>query len=282
MHPAVAGLSIEEQGFVLGTMLARRSPAEAARLEAGDDAPWRGALEGLLTEPRASRAAALAELIAVTQAPVPAGLARVHPGWLRDRFVPEPSAVIRAVADELPAEVRRVAAEVLGERGERAGSETAWPAAAVTVLRRVVFGGLVPLAGPAAPASAEARALLDLSFAAVEEAVELRGAATLGASLRGAPAALVARAAAGLGGRLARALLEAAGRRGPPEERTEARLLVSAASGEVSPPLAMRLGLRALALALSREGMGGAQAVAQRLPPGLGRRLLALAAAPWD
>ncbi len=123
---------------------------------------------------------------------------------------------------------------------------------------------------------------LDLSFAAVEEAVELRGAATLGASLRGAPAAVVAQAAAGLGGRLARALLEAAGQPGALEERNQARLLVSAAAGETWASLAMRLGLRALALVLSREERDGALAVAQRLPPVLGRRLLALAAAPWD
>ncbi len=82
---------------------------------------------------------------------------------------------------------------------------------------------------------------------------------------------------------MARALLEAAGQRGAPEERNEARLLVSAAAGEMCAPLAMRLGLRALALALSREGAAtAAVAVAQRLPPVLGRRLLALAAAPWD
>ena len=279
---------MEEQGFVLGTMLARRSPVEASRLAGGDDAPWRGALEALLAEPRPVRAAALAELIAVAQAPAPAGIARVHPGWLRERLAPEPSAVIRAVTDGLPIEVRRVAADLLAERGESASPGRDWPTATVSPLRRMVFGGLVPLAGPGAPAAPQARALLDLSFAAVEEAIELRGAATLGVSLRGAPAPVVAQAAAGLGGRLARALLEAAGQRGSPEERNEARLLVSAAAGEMSPPLAMRLGLRTLALVLSREGRGGcgpiagARAVAQRLPPVLGRRLVALAAAPWD
>ncbi|MFL5306794.1 MAG: hypothetical protein ACJ8F1_16375 [Polyangia bacterium] len=282
MHPAAAGLAMKEQGFVLGTMLARRSAVEAARLAGGADAPWRHSLEGLLAEPRAVRAAALAELIGMTQAPLPGGLARAHPGWLRERLAPEPSAVVRAVTDGLGVEVRRVAAEILAERGETAASTSGSPAAAVTLLRRAVFGGLVPLAGPGAPAGPEARAFLDLSFAAVEEAVELRGAATLGVSVRGAPAAVVAQAAAGLGGRLARALLEAAAQPGTPEARSEARLLVSAAAGELSAPLAMRLGLRALALALSREGGESAVAVAQRLPPILGRRLLALTAAPWD
>jgi len=273
---------MEEQGFVLGTMLARRSPAEAARLAGAGDAPWRDALEALQAETRPVRAAALAELIATARAPVPAGLSRVHPGWLRERLGPEPAAVVRAVTDGLAIEVRRVAAEVLAERGENLGPARDWPDAPVGLLRRVVFAGLVPLAGPGEPQGREARALLDVSFAAVEEAVELRGAATLGVSLRGAPAAVVAQAAAGLGGRLARALLEAAGGLGAPEERNEARLLVAAAAGEVSPPPAMRLGLRALALALSREGWESALAVAQRLPPALGRSLLALAAAPWD
>jgi len=59
-------------------------------------------------------------------------------------------------------------------------------------------------------------------------------------------------------------------------------MLVSAAANELSPALAMRLGLRALALALSEESADAVPAIAQRLPPPLGRRLVALAAAPWD
>jgi hypothetical protein len=282
VHPAVAALSMEEQGFVLGTLLARRSAERAARLAGGAAGSWRAALEALAAQPKPARAVALAELIGLTQAPLPAGLERVHPGHLYERLAREPSAVVRAVTDGLPIEVRRAAAEVLAERGESAGAPTGCPAGAVAILRRAVFGGLIPLAGPAAPAGPEARALLDLSFAAVEEAVELRGAATLGVSLRGAPAPVIAQAAAGLGGRLARALLQAAGGAGGPDDRSQARLLVSAAAGELSPPLAMRLGLRALALALSREGADAVSAIAQRLPPPLGRRLLALAAAPWD
>ena len=162
------------------------------------------ALQVLLARPRAVRAAALAELLGMTRAPCRAAW-RTHPGWPRERLAPEPSAVVRAVTDGLGAEVRRVAADVLAERGETAGPASGWPAAAVTLLRRAVFGGLVPLAGPGTPAGPEARALLDLSFAAVEEAVELRGAATLGVSVRGAPAAVVAQAAAGLGATGARA-----------------------------------------------------------------------------
>ncbi len=273
---------MEERGFVLGTVLARRSPEQAVRLTGGDLGRWRAALEALLALPRSARTATVAELIQWTRASLPGGLERVHPGWLRERLAAEPSSVVKVVTDGLPVEVRRVAAEVLAERGESAGAPPDCPPPAMVLLRRVVFAGFVPLGGPTAPSGPEARALLDLSFAAVEEAVELRGAATLGTSLRGAPAPVIAQAAAGLGGRLARALLESAGRRGEPDERGEARLMVSAAANELSPPLAVRLGLRALALALSRESPDAVAAVAQRLPPARGRRLLALAIAPWD
>ncbi len=273
---------MEERGFVLGTLLARRSAVDAVRLVRGRDAHWRAALEAVLGLPRAIRAATTAELIGLVQTPLPEGLERVHPGWLRERLVPEPSPVIRLVTDGLPIEIRRVAAEVLAERGDSRTPLVDCAGSGIVLLRRTVFAGLVPLAGPAAPSGPEARAFLDLSFAAVEEAVELRGAATLGRSLRGAPAAVVAQAAAGLGGRLARVLVESAAGPGAPDERTRARMLVSAAASEVTPPLAMRLGLRALALALANESADAPAAVAQRLPPPLGRRLLALAAAPWD
>ncbi|HXU61971.1 MAG TPA: hypothetical protein VN962_09740 [Polyangia bacterium] len=282
MHPAVVVLSLEEQGFVLGTLLARRPAPDAGRLMSGPDARWRAAVEALSALPRPARAAMVAELIGRAQTALPDGLERVHPGWLRERLTAEPSAVIRLVTDGLPVEVRRVAAEVLAERGDSRVALADCPGSGVATLRRAVFAGLLPLAGAGAPAGPEARAFLDLSFAAVEEAVEQRGAATLGTSLRGAPGPVVAQAAAGLGGRLARTLLEAAGQSGAPEARSRARMLVSAAANELSPSLAMRLGLRALALALSEESADAVAAVAQRLPPPLGRRLLALAAAPWD
>jgi hypothetical protein len=279
VHPAVAALSMEERGYILGTLLAGRG-AGPAGLAAGPRC--QAALGVLAAQPRSLRAAALADLIALLRAPVPAGIERVHPGWLRERLEREPSPVLRAITDELPVEVRRVTAEILTSRGEPGGGPPlAHPPGRVIELRRAVFGDLVPLTGPAGPSGPEAQGLMELSFAAVEEAIEMRGAATMGASLRGAPAPVVAQAAAGLGGRLGRALLEAARQAGPPEERDRARLLVSAAAGEDWASLAMRLGLRALAVALTAEGGDGAAAVGQRLPPALGRRLMALAAAPW-
>jgi len=126
-----------------------------------------------------------------------------------------------------------------------------------------------------APGGPQAAPLMTLSFAALEEAIERRGAETLGVSLRGAPAAVVARAAANLNGRLARALLDAAAESGPAGTRTVARRLVERVAAEKPVDLAAHLGARALALALIPEGEEAVLAVAQRLPPALGRRLCA-------
>jgi hypothetical protein len=125
---------------------------------------------------------------------------------------------------------------------------------------------------------------MTLSFAALAEAIEERGAETLGVSLRGAPAPVIARAAASLGGRLARTLLDAAARPGPADTREAARQLVARVATERPVDLAAHLGARALAVALVAEGRDRNEgsdvvlAVAQRLPPALGRRLLAFAA----
>ncbi len=116
-----------------------------------------------------------------------------------------------------------------------------------------------------------------LSFATLAEAIEARGAETLGVSLRGAPPPVVARAAAGLGGRLARTLLDAAAQAGPADTREAARRLVARVATERPVDLAAHLGARALAVALVADA-DALLAVAQRLPPALGRRLLAFAA----
>jgi hypothetical protein len=280
VHPAVAALPLSEKGLVLGALLARM-PAEGfvTRFAEGVGTRGRSALEALAAESRSARAATLAELIALLRAPVPAGVERIHPGWLRERLVPEPSPVIRLVVAGLPAEVQAVAEEIL--RG-RAGAPTGalGPlAAGAAELRRHVFAGLVPLAPPGAPTGPVATTLMSLPFAAVAEAIERRGAETLGISLRGAPAATVARAAASVGDGLARALLDAAARPGPTQERDVARRLVERVAAEkpTNDPadLAAHLGARALALSLVSEGRDAALAVAQRLAPTEGRRLLA-------
>ena len=121
---------------------------------------------------------------------------------------------------------------------------------------------------------------MTLSFAALEEAIEARGAETLGVSLRGAPSPVVARAAASLGGRLARTLLDAAAQPGPRTREKRHASWWRASRRKGRSISAAHLGARALAVALRAEGSDAdaVWAVAQRLPPALGHRLLAFAA----
>ena len=281
----MAALPFAQKGLVLGALLARMPPETfGARFPGAAGRQGQAALESLGVGPRAARASTLAALISLVRAPVPAGIERVHAGWLRERLVPESSAVIRAVQgaagdrDGLPAEVRRVAREILTERGEASPEGVTISAAGTAELRRRVFAGLVPLAELGAPTGPEAAPLMTLSFAALAEAIEARGAETLGVSLRGAPPPVVARAAASLGGRLARTLLDAAAQAGPADTREAARQLVARVATERPVDLAAHLGARALAVSLASEGSDAVLAVAQRLPPVLGRRLLAFAA----
>jgi hypothetical protein len=277
----VAALPLAQKGLVLGALLARMPPETfGARFPGPAGQQVRAALESLGAGPRGARASTVAELISLVRAPVPAGIERVHPGWLRERLALESSAVIRAVRgaaadrDVLPPEVVRVAQDILTERGEAAPGG-AISSAGAAELRRRVFAGLVPLAEPGGPTDPQAARLMTISFAALVETIEERGAETLGVSLRGAPPPTVARAAAGLGGRLARPLLDAAAQPGPTEAREAARTLVARVAAEKPVDLAAHLGARVLAGVLAAEDV---PAVAQRLPPALGRRLLAFAA----
>jgi hypothetical protein len=311
VHPAVAALPLDEKGLVLGALLSRLPPEEVARrFEGPTGLRCRAALEALAGETRAARAGALASLLALVRAPIPEGLEWVHPGWLRQRLAPEPSAVIRAVCEGLPGEVRRVADQLLRERGEdgRVSDDGVGPAAiarggskgpsegpslsasppvldpaGLGELRRAIFAALVPLAGPATPPASAAQPLLGLSWAALDDAIELRGAQTLGRSLQGAQPAVIARAAAGLGRDLARAVLDAAADGGPGggvgEGREAARRMVAATAAEQTADAdrAWSLGARALTAELAGEGTGAILAIAQRLPPERGRRWLAYA-----
>jgi hypothetical protein len=282
MHPALATLPPEEKGFALAAALARTPPAEAARRLAGAaGARCAAALEALAQTERAVRAAAIAELIAAARAPVPAGIEAVHPDWLRERFEAEPDAIVRTVTAGLPDVVRAIAAEVIRARGgddtgAQAGAarDDVADASAADGLRRAVFGGLVPLAGSGAPVSPIARELCAPSFAALVADVERRGAEVLGTSLRGAPSAVVARAAAALEPPLARAVIDAASRDGTAAARDNARRHVTSVGKHASTEAVRELGVRAIAAALAGEGPAAVAAVAQRLPIRLGRVLL--------
>jgi hypothetical protein len=283
---AVEGLSADEQGAVLGLAFALASGRPGASLEAAGrlrgaaGVRCRIALEALAALPEAARAAELGALAELVAAPVPAGLERVHPGWLRRALAGESAAVLRVVALGLPAEVGRVVDEILDGRGEDLGPATLAPAASVVAdLRRILFFGLVPMppdgSGQATPL---ARDLCALSTAALVEEIDQRGAATLGLALRGAPAEAVARAAAGVGEPLARVVISAAqgATVGAAEARAWARALVeSVPPEEAARGVTRAVGLRALAHDLAEEGGPGLAAVAQRLPPVVGDALLA-------
>ena len=283
MHPVLATLPPEEKGFVLAAALARTPPAQVARRLAGTaGARCAAALETLAAADRTVRAAAIAELIALARAPVPAGLEAVHPDWLRERLEAEPDAIVRAVTAGLPDVVRAIAAKVIAARGgDNAGPQpaasardAAVDASAADGLRRAVFGGIVPLTGPGAPVSSIARELCALSFAALVADVERRGAEVLGTSLRGAPSAVVARAAAALEPPLARAVIDAAGRDGTAAARDDARRRVTSVGKHASAEALRELGARALGDALAGDGPAAVAAVAQRLPARLGRVVL--------
>jgi hypothetical protein len=281
VHAAVVALSLEEKGFVLGALIARMPPAEGAARIGGDAGARCGAaLATLAEETRAARAAAVATLTALVRAPIPAGLARIHPDWLRERLGRESPAVVRAITGALPEEVRGVAADVLRERGDEKPVADRRVAPGFVALLRTVFAGFVPMAGAGAPVTPIARELAALEPGDLVLAIETRGAEVLGRSLRGAPAAVVARAAASLGENLAPVLLEAArGERANADTATrdEARRIVAAAGTPAAGDAAFAIGVHAVGAALRGEGDGALRAVAQRLPPEAGRRLLAAA-----
>jgi hypothetical protein len=284
VHPAVAALSLEEKGYVLGALLARTPPAEGgARIGGEAGVRCRAALAALAEETRAARASAVVALTALVRAPVPAGLERTHRDWLRERLGRESSAIVRAIAGALPDDVRGIAADLLRARGdEKPGGASRAVATGIAALQRAVFAGLVPLAGPGAPVTPVARELAALAPGDLVRAIETRGAEVLGRSLRGAPGAVVARAAASVGERLAPILLAAARGQGGDDDtaaREEARRIVAAAGAPAAGAAAFAIGVHAVAAALRGEGDGAMRAVAQRLPFAAGRRLLAAAEA---
>jgi hypothetical protein len=283
VHPAVAALSAEEKGLVLGALLGHTPAATVARrIEGPAGTRCAAALATLGEASKSERAGALAALLALVRSPVPSGLERTHTGWLRERFEREPSEIVVAVAANLPQPMRHLASAVLAARGARPGGQAGRPdrhlaPGGVAEVQRIVFAGFVPLSGPGAPAGPQARRLVALTPRALEDAIEVRGAETLGASLRAAPGPVVARAAAAIGDRLGIFLVRAAARNGAPDAREQALRLVAALGVHDPREAAWELGCRAVAGDLGDEGAGAIVAVAQRLPPPRGRRLLEVA-----
>jgi hypothetical protein len=275
---AVEALAVDERGLALGLLVSGGGADAAGCLADPGRERCRAALEALAASEEA-RATARAALAAELSAPVPAGLEEVHPGWIRGALEGEPVALVRAVVRGLPPEVGRVADELLRGRGAAPGALARLPEGpGLDGLRRTLFGNLAPMP-PGAPGSMpRARALCALPRAALVDEVDRRGAAALGLALAGAPDAVVARAAAAAGEPAARALLAAAKGPSTPDARAAARALVE----DVPAPEAARgavraVGLRAMAREVAPEGVAALAAVAQRLSPAVGERLLACA-----
>jgi hypothetical protein len=175
-----------------------------------------------------------------------------------------------------------VAGELLAARQD--GDHDGAPAAtaprpgAVAELQRVLFGALAPMI-PDESWGPLARALAELPPAALLEDVDRRGAEVLGCSLHGAPAAVVARAAAAVGPPLGSVVVARANAPATTEDRAAARLLAAAVAPDALKALGAprAIGLRALARELRDEGGAAPAVVAQRLVPALGDALLALA-----
>jgi hypothetical protein len=277
---AVEALSIDEKGALLGLALGAGAAA-ADRLAGAAGERCRTAFAAWAALDDEARAKELAALKGELAAPVPAGIDRVHPGWLRRAFEGERAEIVLAAATGQAAPVREAASDLLRAREEIASSR--WSRAsgpALDELRRALFAGLVPMpvgAGGQARMP-RAHALCALPATALCEEIDRRGAETLGRALAGAPAEALARAAAGAAG-LARVVVAAA-KTGAPgvsdEARAEARALVASVPREQAARGAVRaVGLRAVARDVAAEGVAALMAVAQVLPPALGDALLA-------
>jgi hypothetical protein len=264
----------------------------AARIAGPEGEACRSALRALDALPREARARCLAALARAAIEPVPAGIERVHPGWLRAALAGEATPILLAVTAGLPAVVVAVAAEIADGRAEAPAlrAPAAVPPGPLAELRRALFARFVampdPPLGPRAgePPPSWWRVLAALPADALAAEIARRGGETLGVSLQGAGPEVAARTAAGLGAAAARALRAAAA--GPAVtavERERARAFVVAAAAAMEMEVedgarpaepAEGVGVEVVAEALAGEPDEAGRVLAQRLSPALGRMLL--------
>jgi hypothetical protein len=274
MRPDLPPLSASEAGFVLGAALIGAPATVIDGLAGGEGARCQQALTTLGTLPSEQRVDFLAALGGDVLSAVPAGIEQVHRDWLLPALAGESTPILRAAMAGWPPPVVERAAAIIVARGDdptprptdQLDDET------LAAVQRAIFVDIVapcPVAGPwSALAGEHGPALLD-GLAGL-------GAETIGASLRGAPRPVIARAAAQVGEPGAERLMDAATRPGSPQERQTARALVAAVgSDETELGAAIAIGLMALAHVLVEAPDEAAMAIAQRLPMPLGRSLLA-------
>ena len=218
-------LSAAERGAVLGLVVGGVRGGDplagAARLAGPEGEACRAALRALGALSREARARCLAALARGVIEAVPAGIERVHPGWLRAALAGEATPILLAVVSGLPAAVVAVASEIVEGRAEDPAlrAPAAIPAGPLAELRRALFAPFVAMPDPPPPAPRRGEpepawwlVLTALPVDALAAELARRGGETLGLSLQGAGAAIAARAAAGLGAVAARALLAVAAR----------------------------------------------------------------------
>src|SRR2546423_720987 len=96
-------------------MIAMLRTSSRTGLPAGSAGGGMGARAALQGDERArARAGRAREGLA----PVPAGVERIRPGWLRAALEGEPTSLLLALTDGLPAEVVSLARDIVAGRGE--------------------------------------------------------------------------------------------------------------------------------------------------------------------
>jgi hypothetical protein len=207
---AVEALGADERGVLLGLLCAGVDGSAVARLAGAGVDRCRAAFEAWAALPEGDREAERAALVGWLAASPPPGLERVHPGWIRRALENEASRLVRAVAGGLPVEAARVADELLRARGDEPDPRGPVPEGpGLRGALRALFGALAPMP-PADGGSPRARALCALGGATLLDEIDRRGAETVRRALAGAPDAVVARAAAGVGDPLARVVMASA------------------------------------------------------------------------
>jgi hypothetical protein len=271
-----ARLGTRERALVVMALVHHGADAPAVLARLGPPVGERcGAAAGaLLAVAGPERAAQLAREAARLFAPLPAGLAEVHPSWVAEALAEAPPAVRAALVAVLPPPLRRALANPASPAAARSA-----PAVLGWLTRRLLGGFVAMPAGP--PLAAVPDALEELPRCA-PEALEAwlrdrgrpRAAAALRAAPRSALAALCTRLpapeAAALVAAVTAAPADATAARGATRELAE----LAAASPADAGRLLAALGARALGREVAGRGDLPRQ-IAQRLPVSLGREVLA-------
>jgi hypothetical protein len=281
LDPTLAALDPTERAFVLGSTVLGLG-GDGARVLASPSAERCGAaLSTMARVPRDQKAARIGQLARELGAPFPPAVDLVHPSWLPKALAAEPSDFLPALALGGPPAVRQAVGEVMQSRqaDEEPGTPATLSPELAAELRRVVFATLRhvfatsdgPLAG-----------VLERSGPNMLIEIRRLGARSLGASLAGSPAEVLARAMAVVGSAFAVDLREAA-------EQVEDRLrreaeadVKAAARDPASTPEERleRIGHQALLRLARHESEEVRRAVALRMPRHLGKQLLTPAVVP--